>query len=134
MSTSWPTRHRRVPSWCDLSVCAFGASEGKARATLRGVVAVAGKALRSHVAAGVAAAACWALCPRCLQGGAVHLGGGAFLHPAGEVADAEPLDGGGGIEVEVAGTAGHVAGVGAVEGLENEHGVFHAAGHGAEFV
>ena len=79
----------RVPSWCDLSVCAFGASEGEARATLRGVVAVAGAALRSHVAAGVAAAACWALCPRCLQGGAAS-------QELADVLAAGDLDGGDG--------------------------------------
>ena len=52
--------------------------------------------------------------PACrLQRGAVHVGGGGLGHPLREVADLEPGDAGGGVEVEPAGHAGHVAGIGA---------------------
>ena len=69
-----------------------------------------------------------------LEGGAIHVGGGAFLHPAGEVANAQPFHAGGGIEIETAGDAGNVAGVGTVDRLQHQHGVFDAASHGAELV
>ena len=69
-----------------------------------------------------------------VEGGAVDVRGGIFLHPAGKVADAEALDTGGGVEVEVAGDGGEVAGIGAGDGVEDEGGVFDAAGHGAELV
>jgi len=73
-----------------------------------------------------------------VEGGAVNVGGGGFVHPLGEVAYAEGFasiaDGGGGVEVEVGGDARGVAGVGAGDGVKDEKGVFDGAGHGAELV
>ena len=68
------------------------------------------------------------------EGGAVDGGGGGFLHPEREVAYAKAFYRGCGVEVEVAGDAGYVLIVGAGDGVEDEHGVFDGAGHGAEFV
>ncbi len=68
------------------------------------------------------------------EGGAVDWSGRVFLHPEGEVADAQAFDGSGGVEVEVARDAGDVLIVRAGDGVEDEHGVLDGTGHGAEFV
>ena len=69
-----------------------------------------------------------------VESGAIDIGGGSLLHPCGEVANAKTLDGSGGIEIELAGNAGDVAGIKAGDGLENEESVFDGASHGAELV
>ena len=58
------------------------------------------------------------------DGGAVHGRGRIFLHPGGEIADAEALDACAGVEVQVAGDAGKIAGVGPGDGLEHEQCIF----------
>src|SRR5258707_853336 len=68
------------------------------------------------------------------QRGAVYIGGGSLLHPRGEIAHAEALDTGVRIEIELAGNAGKIAGVGAGDGLQDEQCVFDGARHRAEFV
>ncbi len=47
-----------------------------------------------------------------LQRGAIDIGRRSLLHPLREVADAQPLHAGVGVEVQLAGHAGHVAGIG----------------------
>src|SRR5215469_4574019 len=69
-----------------------------------------------------------------VEGGSVDIGGGGFLHPLGEVADSEAIDRGCGVEVEMAGDGGEVMVVRSGDGVEDEHGVFYGAGHGAQLV
>jgi len=68
------------------------------------------------------------------ESGAVYVCCWCFLHPGGEVTDAEALDAGGGVEAEGAGDACQVCSVGARDGVEDEDRVFDGAGHGAELV
>jgi len=58
------------------------------------------------------------------QSGAVDVGRGVLAHPLGEIANAQALNGSGGIEVELAGDAVGVAAVGAADGIEDEEGIF----------
>ena len=69
-----------------------------------------------------------------LERGAIHVGCRSFLHPAGKIADAQSLHACAGVEIELAGHAGHIAGIGPGDGVQHQHGVFDAARHRAEFV
>src|SRR5256884_1017653 len=68
------------------------------------------------------------------ESSAVDVRGGRLLHPVWKGTDAKAFYGCTGIEVEVARDARNVARVGAGDGLQNEHGVFDGASHGAELV
>ena len=68
------------------------------------------------------------------ESGAINVGGGIVFHPLGEITEAETRDAGAGVEREGAGNAGEFAGIGPGNGMQDEHGVFDAAGHGAKLV
>src|SRR5579863_8317858 len=56
------------------------------------------------------------------------------MHPRGEIADAQALHASAGVEIELAGNAVEVPGVGPGDCLQHQHRVFDAAGHGAELI
>ncbi len=68
------------------------------------------------------------------QSDAINVGGGRFLHPLREIADAQIFDGRVCVEIEFAWDAGEVAGVGSGNCAENEDCIFDRARHRAEFV
>src|SRR5229473_4310227 len=69
-----------------------------------------------------------------VQCGTVNAGCRVFLHPCGEISDAQPFHSSTRVEVKFARHAVHITGVRPGNSMQHQYCVFDVSGHGAEFV